>query len=122
MHSSGLHRSMRESRRASLHSLTHFFLCRFREDAAALKAAWDAQIAQMSKEAVSKDLQVQMLQEEEMKLKAQVARFQQDIDRYCPQGSACAISCRQEPLLLLRIETTPNRLGPAFPGEGRSVG
>jgi hypothetical protein len=35
----------------------------------------------MSKEAISKDVQVQMLQEEEAKLKAQVARFQQDIDR-----------------------------------------
>ncbi|XP_038943490.1 coiled-coil domain-containing protein 57 isoform X5 [Rattus norvegicus] len=60
---------------------------RFREDAAALKAAWDAQIAQMSKEAVSKDLQIQALQEEEMKLKAQVAKSQQDIDRYKQQLS-----------------------------------
>lgn len=64
---------------------THFFPCRLHEDAAALKAAWDAQITQMSKEAVSKDLQVQKLQEEEAKLKAQVAGFQKDIDRYCPQ-------------------------------------
>lgn len=60
---------------------------KFREDAAALKAAWDAQIAQMSKEAVSKDLQIQALQEEEMKLKAQVAKSQQDIDRYKQQLS-----------------------------------
>nr|XP_048285221.1 coiled-coil domain-containing protein 57 isoform X2 [Myodes glareolus] len=60
---------------------------KLREDAAALKAAWDAQITQMSKEAVSKDLQVQMLQEEEVKLKAQVARFQKDIDRYKQQLS-----------------------------------
>ncbi|XP_029401411.1 coiled-coil domain-containing protein 57 isoform X2 [Mus pahari] len=58
---------------------------KFREDAAALKAAWDAQITQMAKEAVSKDLQIHMLQEEEMKLKAQVAKFQQDIDRYKQQ-------------------------------------
>ncbi|ERE67872.1 coiled-coil domain-containing protein 57 [Cricetulus griseus] len=57
------------------------------EDAAALKAAWDAQITQMSKEAVSKDLQVQKLQEEEAKLKAQVAGFQKDIDRYKQQLS-----------------------------------
>ncbi|XP_040606146.1 coiled-coil domain-containing protein 57 isoform X2 [Mesocricetus auratus] len=57
------------------------------KDAAALKAAWDAQITQMSKEAVSKDLQVQMLQEEEAKLKAQVAGFQKDIDRYKQQLS-----------------------------------
>ncbi|KAL1779105.1 hypothetical protein HispidOSU_011518 [Sigmodon hispidus] len=60
---------------------------KFREDTAAMKAAWDAQINQMSKEAVSKDLQVQMLQDEEVKLKAQVARFQQDIDRYKQQLS-----------------------------------
>ncbi|XP_036053471.1 coiled-coil domain-containing protein 57 isoform X2 [Onychomys torridus] len=60
---------------------------KLQEDAAALKAAWDAQITQMSKEAVSKDLQVQMLQEEEVKLKAQVARFQKDIDRYKQQLS-----------------------------------
>ncbi|XP_037593080.1 coiled-coil domain-containing protein 57 isoform X2 [Cebus imitator] len=53
-----------------------------REDASAVKSAWDAQIAQLSKEMVSKDLQIQMLQEEEMKLKAQVARFQQDVERY----------------------------------------
>ncbi|XP_029339965.1 coiled-coil domain-containing protein 57 isoform X1 [Mus caroli] len=60
---------------------------KFRDDAAALKAAWDAQITQMSKEAVSKDFQIHTLQEEEMKLKAQVARFQQDIDRYKQQLS-----------------------------------
>lgn len=75
-----------EREQENLTALTYVFLCRFREDAAALKAAWDAQIAQMSKEAVSKDLQVQTLQGEEMKLKAQVARFQQDVDRYSPQG------------------------------------
>uniref|UniRef100_A0A8C5KHI2 Coiled-coil domain containing 57 n=1 Tax=Jaculus jaculus TaxID=51337 RepID=A0A8C5KHI2_JACJA len=60
---------------------------KLREDASALKTSWEAQITQMSKETVSKDLQVQMLQEEEAKLKAQVARFQQDIDRYKQQLS-----------------------------------
>ncbi|XP_074245179.1 coiled-coil domain-containing protein 57 isoform X4 [Saimiri boliviensis] len=58
-----------------------------REEASAVKSAWDAQIAQLSKEMVSKDLQIQMLQEEEMKLKAQVARFQQDVERYKQQLS-----------------------------------
>ncbi|XP_008826372.1 coiled-coil domain-containing protein 57 isoform X4 [Nannospalax galili] len=58
-----------------------------REEIAALKADWDAQITQMSKEVVSKDLHVQTLQEEEVKLKAQVARLQQDIDRYKQQLS-----------------------------------
>ncbi|XP_026266573.1 coiled-coil domain-containing protein 57 [Urocitellus parryii] len=55
---------------------------RLREDAAALKASWDAQVTQMSKEAVAKDLQVQTLREEEVKLQAQLARRQQDVARY----------------------------------------
>ncbi|XP_072796010.1 coiled-coil domain-containing protein 57 isoform X1 [Vicugna pacos] len=58
---------------------------KLREDAAALRSGWDAQIAQLSKEMTSKDLQVQSLREEEMKLKAQVARCQQDIGRYKQQ-------------------------------------
>ncbi|XP_053424239.1 coiled-coil domain-containing protein 57 isoform X2 [Nycticebus coucang] len=60
---------------------------RLREDASALKCAWDAQVAQMSKEMTSKDLQLQMLQEEEVKLKAQLAGLQQDIGRYKQQLS-----------------------------------
>ncbi|KAL4687274.1 hypothetical protein H8959_019402 [Pygathrix nigripes] len=40
-----------------------------REDVSTVKSAWDAQIAQLSKEMVSKDLQIQTLQEEEVKLK-----------------------------------------------------
>ncbi|KAL4676890.1 hypothetical protein H8957_008500 [Semnopithecus entellus] len=58
-----------------------------REDVSTVKSAWDAQIAQLSKEIVSKDLQIQTLQEEEVKLKAQVARSQQDIERYKQQLS-----------------------------------
>nr|XP_030699324.1 coiled-coil domain-containing protein 57 isoform X3 [Globicephala melas] len=60
---------------------------KLREDASALKSGWDAQIAQLSKEMISKDLQVQALQEEEVKLKAQLARCQQDIGRYKQQLS-----------------------------------
>ncbi|XP_032473456.1 coiled-coil domain-containing protein 57 isoform X2 [Phocoena sinus] len=60
---------------------------KLREDASALKSGWDAQIAQLSKEMISKDLQVQSLQEEEVKLKAQLARCQQDIGRYKQQLS-----------------------------------
>ncbi|XP_069339141.1 coiled-coil domain-containing protein 57 [Eulemur rufifrons] len=58
---------------------------RLREDASALKSAWDAQVAQVSKEMISKDLQVQTLQQAESRLKAQLAAFQQDIDRYKQQ-------------------------------------
>uniref|UniRef100_A0A2K6GPZ4 Coiled-coil domain containing 57 n=1 Tax=Propithecus coquereli TaxID=379532 RepID=A0A2K6GPZ4_PROCO len=60
---------------------------RLREDASALKSAWDAQIAQVSKEMISRDLQVQALQQAEARLKAQLAAFQQDIDRYRQQLS-----------------------------------
>uniref|UniRef100_A0A8C8ZDH6 Coiled-coil domain containing 57 n=1 Tax=Prolemur simus TaxID=1328070 RepID=A0A8C8ZDH6_PROSS len=60
---------------------------RLREDASALKSAWDAQIAQVSKEMISKELQVQTLQQAESRLKAQLAACQQDIDRYKQQLS-----------------------------------
>ncbi|XP_007462441.1 PREDICTED: coiled-coil domain-containing protein 57 [Lipotes vexillifer] len=60
---------------------------KLREDASALKSGWDAQIAQLSREMISKDLRVQSLQEEEVKLKAQLARCQQDIGRYKQQLS-----------------------------------
>ncbi|XP_023554978.1 coiled-coil domain-containing protein 57 isoform X2 [Octodon degus] len=60
---------------------------RLRDEAAAQKASWDTQVAQMSKEVVSRDLQVQTLREEELKLKAQLVRTQQDVDRYKQQLS-----------------------------------
>ncbi|XP_034881621.1 coiled-coil domain-containing protein 57 isoform X3 [Mirounga leonina] len=63
---------------------------KLREDASALKSGWDAQIAQLSKEMISKDLQLQSLQEEEVELKAHLARCQQDIGRYKQQLSAAA--------------------------------
>ncbi|KFO35731.1 Coiled-coil domain-containing protein 57 [Fukomys damarensis] len=62
-------------------------LRRLRDEAAALKAGWDAQVAQMSREAVSRDLQAQVLRDEEVKLKARLARAQQDVDRYKQQLS-----------------------------------
>ncbi|XP_067403889.1 coiled-coil domain-containing protein 57 isoform X2 [Emydura macquarii macquarii] len=52
---------------------------------ATLKISWDSHLAQVSKEAISKDLQIQSLHEEEMKLRAELARFQQDIERYKQQ-------------------------------------
>lgn len=56
-------------------------LGRLREEASALRSGWDAQVAQLSKEATAKDLRIQSLQEEEAKLKAQLARCQQDVIR-----------------------------------------
>ncbi|XP_015415375.1 PREDICTED: coiled-coil domain-containing protein 57 [Myotis davidii] len=55
---------------------------RLREEASALRASWDAQLAQLSKETISKDLQVQSLQEDAVQLRAQLARCQQDVGRY----------------------------------------
>ncbi|KAM6164686.1 coiled-coil domain-containing protein 57 [Rhynchocyon petersi] len=63
-------------------------VARLQEEASALRSAWDAQVVQLSKEAVSKDLQIHGLQEEEMKLRAQSARLQQDIERYKQQLAA----------------------------------
>ncbi|XP_059003481.1 coiled-coil domain-containing protein 57 isoform X1 [Mustela lutreola] len=63
-------------------------LDRLREDALALRSGWDAQIAELSKEMISKDLQIQSLQAEAVELKAHLARCQQDIGRYKQQLSA----------------------------------
>ncbi|VCX40085.1 unnamed protein product [Gulo gulo] len=63
-------------------------LHRLREDALALRSGWDAQIAELSKEMISKDLQIQSLQAEAVELKAHLARCQQDIGRYKQQLSA----------------------------------
>ncbi|XP_045630999.1 coiled-coil domain-containing protein 57 isoform X5 [Ursus americanus] len=63
------------------------FRRKLREDASALKSGWDAQIAQLSKEMVAKDLHIQSLQEGEVELKAHLARCQQDIGRYKQQLS-----------------------------------
>ncbi|KAJ1128676.1 hypothetical protein NDU88_007051 [Pleurodeles waltl] len=52
-----------------------------------LKSAWDAHIAQISSETVSKDLQLQSMQKEEMKLKADLVRCHQDLERYKQQLS-----------------------------------
>ncbi|XP_039715734.1 coiled-coil domain-containing protein 57 isoform X2 [Pteropus medius] len=60
---------------------------KLREEASALRSGWDAQVAQLSKEATAKDLRIQSLQEEEAKLKAQLARCQQDVIRYQRQLS-----------------------------------
>ncbi|XP_045155464.1 coiled-coil domain-containing protein 57 [Echinops telfairi] len=57
-------------------------VARLREEALALRSGWDAQVAQLSQEAVSRDLQIHALHEEGAKLKVQAAQLQQDIDGY----------------------------------------
>ncbi|XP_025324169.3 coiled-coil domain-containing protein 57 isoform X2 [Canis lupus baileyi] len=61
-----------------------------REDASTLRSGWDAQVAQLSKDIISRDLQIQSLQEEAGELKAHLARCQQDVGRYKQQLSAAA--------------------------------
>uniref|UniRef100_A0A452HM20 Uncharacterized protein n=1 Tax=Gopherus agassizii TaxID=38772 RepID=A0A452HM20_9SAUR len=55
-----------------------------------LKTSWDSHLAQISKETVSKDLQIQSLHEEEMKLRTELSKFQQDVERYKQQLSLAA--------------------------------
>ncbi|KAM4692339.1 coiled-coil domain-containing protein 57 [Rhinophrynus dorsalis] len=69
---------------------------KLKEDVDTLKTGWDSYIAQISKESVNKDLQLQSLQEEEEKLKAQLARYQKDIERYQQQ---LAVSVEREHIL-----------------------
>ncbi|XP_043353522.1 coiled-coil domain-containing protein 57 isoform X2 [Dermochelys coriacea] len=63
---------------------------KLQEELTTLKRSWDSHLAQISKETVSKDLQIQSLHEEEVKLRAELARFQQDIERYKQQLSLAA--------------------------------
>lgn len=53
-----------------------------KDDVDTLKTGWDSYITQVSQDTVSKDLRIQSLQEEEEKLKAQIAKYQKDIERY----------------------------------------
>uniref|UniRef100_A0A8D2IYW9 Coiled-coil domain containing 57 n=1 Tax=Varanus komodoensis TaxID=61221 RepID=A0A8D2IYW9_VARKO len=62
---------------------------KFRQGAA-LKTSLDSQTAQISREAVSKDLQIQAFQEEELKLRAQLASLLQHIERYKQELSLAA--------------------------------
>ncbi|XP_026557667.1 coiled-coil domain-containing protein 57 [Pseudonaja textilis] len=52
-----------------------------------LKTNWDSQVAQISKETVSKNLQIQAQQEVIVKMKAEVVALNQDIERYKQQLS-----------------------------------
>ncbi|XP_061471953.1 coiled-coil domain-containing protein 57 isoform X3 [Rhineura floridana] len=56
----------------------------------ALKKSWDSQVAQISRETVSKHLEIQALQEEDVKLRGQLYSLLQDIERYKHQLSLAA--------------------------------
>ncbi|XP_019359228.1 PREDICTED: fatty acid synthase isoform X1 [Gavialis gangeticus] len=63
---------------------------KLQEELVTVKTRQDSHLSQVFKETVSKDLQIQSLCEEDVKLRAQLARFQQDIDRYKQQLSLAA--------------------------------
>ncbi|XP_056406004.1 coiled-coil domain-containing protein 57 isoform X2 [Hyla sarda] len=63
---------------------------KLKDDVATLKNGWDSYVTQVSKDTVTKDLQIQALQEEEQKIKAEMAKYQKDIERY-QQQLACSL-------------------------------
>nr|XP_060620814.1 coiled-coil domain-containing protein 57 isoform X2 [Anolis sagrei ordinatus] len=63
---------------------------KLKQELEAMKTTCDSQVTQMSRKTVSKDLQIQGLQEEEIKLKSQLATLFQDIERYKQQLSIAA--------------------------------
>ncbi|XP_041075736.1 coiled-coil domain-containing protein 57 isoform X2 [Polyodon spathula] len=52
-----------------------------------MRSGWDAYIAQVSKKTVAKDMQVQCLAEQESKVKTELARYKEDVERYKHQLS-----------------------------------
>lgn len=75
---------------------------KLREEAATLKLSLDTQMAQLTKEAVAKDLQLQALQEQEAKFKAQLAGSQRDVDRYRQQLAQSM--CREQNLQREKVQ------------------
>nr|XP_033816215.1 coiled-coil domain-containing protein 57 isoform X3 [Geotrypetes seraphini] len=63
------------------------FQRKLQEELNTLQSGWDSHIAEISKETASVNLQVQSLEQEKAQLKAELARSQQDIDRYRQQLS-----------------------------------
>ncbi|XP_040293537.1 coiled-coil domain-containing protein 57 isoform X2 [Bufo bufo] len=63
---------------------------KLKDEVATLKNGWDSYVTQVSKDSVTKDLQIQALQEEEQKMKAEITRYQKDIERY-QQQLACSL-------------------------------
>ncbi|KAM9296219.1 coiled-coil domain-containing protein 57 [Gastrophryne carolinensis] len=63
---------------------------RLKDDVDMLRTGWDSYITQVSKDTVETDLQVQSLREAEDKLKAQITKYQKDIERYQQQLS-CSV-------------------------------
>ncbi|XP_069608585.1 coiled-coil domain-containing protein 57 isoform X2 [Ranitomeya imitator] len=63
---------------------------KLKDDVATLKNGWDSYVTQVSKDTVSKDLQIQAMQGEEHKMKAEMTKYQKDVERY-QQQLACSL-------------------------------
>ncbi|XP_078081655.1 coiled-coil domain-containing protein 57 [Mustelus asterias] len=50
-----------------------------------VKTGWDSHIAQISKETVTKDMQIKMLQDQDSKLRIELARLKEDVEKYKQQ-------------------------------------
>ncbi|XP_072882176.1 coiled-coil domain-containing protein 57 isoform X2 [Hemitrygon akajei] len=55
---------------------------KLRAELSTMKVGWDGHIAQISKETVAKDIQIKMLQEQDSKLRAEMARHKEDVEKY----------------------------------------
>ncbi|KAK6478282.1 coiled-coil domain-containing protein 57 isoform X1 [Huso huso] len=60
---------------------------KLRSELDTMRSGWDAYIAQVSKKTVAKDMQVQSLAEQESKVKTELARYKEDVERYKHQLS-----------------------------------
>ncbi|MBN3300621.1 CCD57 protein, partial [Amia calva] len=58
---------------------------KLRSELETTRAGWDSYIAQVSKETVSKDMELQALGERQSKLKAELQRYKVDVERYKQQ-------------------------------------
>ncbi|KAM4031767.1 coiled-coil domain-containing protein 57 isoform 1-T2 [Anomaloglossus baeobatrachus] len=63
---------------------------KLKDDVTTLKNGWDSYVTQVSRDTISKDLQIQALQEEPHKMKAEVTKYQKDVERY-QQQLACSL-------------------------------
>ncbi|XP_051889098.1 coiled-coil domain-containing protein 57 isoform X2 [Pristis pectinata] len=58
---------------------------KLRGELSTVKVGWDGHIAQISKETVAKDIQIRMLQDQDSKLRAEMARHKEDVEKYKQQ-------------------------------------
>ncbi|XP_048411320.2 coiled-coil domain-containing protein 57 isoform X2 [Stegostoma tigrinum] len=58
---------------------------KLRGELSMVKTGWDTHIAQISKETVAKDMQIKMLQDQHSKLKTELSRYKDDVEKYKQQ-------------------------------------